>query len=75
MSAQSPEIQLKIAEWRAKARAGTLTQDEQREAIAALRADRGQIAQATGGSRTTKSAAAKAKKPDGDALLNELEGL
>ena len=36
--AQSPEMQAKIQLWRQKAREGTLTQDEMREAIAALRA-------------------------------------
>ena len=36
----SPELVSKIAHWRAKAANGTLTADEMREAIAALRADR-----------------------------------
>jgi len=75
MSAQSPELQMKIQEWRAKAREGTLTQDEMREAIAALRKDRGSVTQATAGSRTTATRKAAAKKPDGDDLLSQLEGL
>lgn len=75
MSAQSPELQMKIQEWRAKAREGALTQDEMREAIAALRKDRGSVAQATAGSKTTAARKAAAKKPDGDDLLSELEGL
>ena len=75
MSAQSPELQMKIQEWRAKAREGTLTQEEMREAIAALRKDRGSVTQATAGSKTTRTRTAAAKKPDGDDLLSELEGL
>lgn len=75
MSAQSPEMQLKIQEWRAKAREGTLTQEEMREAIAALRRDRGAVAQASAGSKVTKARTAAAKKPSGDDLLSELEGL
>jgi hypothetical protein len=65
----------KVAEWRAKARDGTLTKEEMREAIAALRAARGKTPAATGGTKTKAAAAAKAKKPDGDDLLSELEGL
>lgn len=71
MSAQSPELQLQILQWRAKAREGTLTQDEMREAIRALRADRGATAQAVAGSKVTKSRAAAKAKPNGDDLLNE----
>jgi len=69
----SLDLQLKVAEWRAKARAGTLTLDETREAIKVLRAGRSLVAPATGGSKTNK--AAKAAKPSGDDLLSELEGL
>lgn len=75
MSAQSPELQLQIMAWRAKSREGTLTQEEMKEAIAALRKDRGSVPQATAGSKTTRSRAAAAKKPDGDDLLSQLEGL
>lgn len=75
MAAQSPELQLKIAQWRDKARQGTLTQDEMREAIAALRSDRTSIPQATAGSKVTKARTAASKKPDSDDLLSELEGL
>jgi hypothetical protein len=75
MSAQSPELQMKIQEWRARARDGTLTQDDMREAIAALRKDRGSVTQATAGSRTSAARKAAAKKPDGDNLLSQLEGL
>lgn len=74
-AAQSPEIQLKIQEWRAKAREGSLTQDEMREAIAVLRKDRGAIPSATAGSKTTRERKAAAAKPDSDALLGELDNL
>ncbi len=74
MSAQSPELQLKIQQWRDKARQGTLTIDEMREAIAALRKDRSSIPQATAGSKVSKARTAAAKKPSGDDLLSELEG-
>lgn len=66
-------LQIKVAEWRAKARAGTLTQDEMKQAIQVLRQGRSLIAAATGGSKTNR--AAKAAKPDADDLLSELEGL
>lgn len=66
-------LQMKVAEWRAKARAGTLTLEETKEAIKVLRQGRSLIAQATGGSKT--NAKAKAAKPSGDDLLSELEGL
>lgn len=73
MSAQSPETQLKIMEWREKSRQGTLTIDEMREAIALLRKDRGAVAQATAGSKVTKARATAAKKPSGDDLLNQID--
>ncbi|MDO8340815.1 MAG: hypothetical protein Q7T59_02495 [Candidatus Woesebacteria bacterium] len=65
-------LQLKVAEWRAKARAGTLTLEENKEAIKILRAGRALISQATGGS---KSRTAKPPTKSGDDLLSELEGL
>ena len=74
-AAQSPEVQLKIQQWRAKAREGTLTQDEMREAIALLRKDRGAIPQASAGSKTTWERKAAASKPDSNALLDELGNL
>ena len=68
------DLQLKVAEWRRKAREGTLSLEETREAITALRAGRSLIAAATGGSKTKAASKAKAK-PSGDDLLSELEGL
>ena len=66
------DLQLKVAEWRAKARAGTLTLEETREAIKVLRAGRAAVAQSTSG---TKARKAKEPTKTGDDLLSELEGL
>lgn len=63
------DLQVKIAEWRRKSRDGTITHEELLEALTHLRAGRTAAAKAS----TTKKAAAK--KPDGDALLSELDGL
>jgi hypothetical protein len=68
----SPELQSKIAHWRAKAVNGTLTADEMREAITALRQDRVGAAVA---SATSKAGKVKAAPPDASSLLDELEGL
>lgn len=65
----SPELQSKIALWRQKAVNGTLTQDEMREAILALRADRVGAAVASAASKRSK---AKAEIPDADDLLAEM---
>ena len=67
------DLQMKVETWRAKARAGTMSLDDMKEAVKVLRAGRSLIAQATGGSKT--NAKAKAVKPSGDDLLSELEGL
>lgn len=69
----SPELQSKIALWRAKSQEGTITLEEMREAIILMR----------GGRKTAQEAAASsgkkasAKKPARavDDMLNELEGL
>lgn len=70
--AMSPEMQSKIAVWRAKAEAGTLTEQEMVEAIRALRADRFGAATA---SDTAKRKRAAAAVPDADDLLKELGDL
>ena len=57
---------------RAKAREGNLTREDAKRAVQLLRADRTNLPQATAGSRVRKSTK---KQVDGDALLNELEGL
>lgn len=66
------DLQLKVAEWRAKARAGTLTLDETRDAIKVLRSGRAAVAQASAG---TKARKAKEPAKSGEDLLSELEGL
>lgn len=68
----SPEMQIKIQDWRAKARAGTLTQDEMREAMAALREDRVAAAATSAKSRAAKPGKAVVSSED---LLAELDGL
>jgi SpoU rRNA methylase family enzyme len=62
----SIEMQAKVAEWRQKARDGTLTMDEMKEAIKFLRAER--VAVAPAKQSTRKQAAAV----NTDALLGEL---
>ena len=69
MSILSPDTQAKIAEWRSKAAAGTLTLDEMREAIRVLRGER-MTASTT--ATAAKKSAAKKIIPSGDDLLNEL---
>ena len=73
--AQSPEMQAKIQLWRQKAREGTLTQGEMREAIAALRQDRVGAASVSAASREKKATAKAKKNVNSDDLLNELDGL
>lgn len=68
----SPETQAKFAIWRAKAAEGTLTIEEQKEAIAAIRGDR-RAAAVTKESATRKRA--KAIIPNADDLLDELNSL
>lgn len=73
MSNPELDLQMKVAEWRRKAREGTLTKEEMKDAIQVLRRGRSLIAAASGGSKINR--AAKAAKPNGDDLLSELEGL
>lgn len=68
----SPELNAKIALWRQQAIDGTLTQEDLREAIAALRGDRKGAAIASEKSKTKKAAASK-PAPSADDLLNELD--
>lgn len=70
----TPELNLKIAEWRQKAREGTLTREEMREGIAALRQGRVSAAIASDGARS-KSKKQNPASVDSDALLGELGGL
>lgn len=62
----NPELLSKIAEWRAKAADGTMTAEDYREAIAALRA--GRLSAAT----SSKKAPKKKEVASGDDMLKEL---
>lgn len=66
----SPEMMTKVAIWREKARNGTITTEEMKEAIVFLRAER----QAMPASSATKSRTAKPVVSATD-LLSELDGL
>ena len=68
----SPELQSKISIWRAKAVAGTLSVEEMKEAIRALRQDR---VGASIASETSRRKTAKAASPDANDLLAEMGGL
>ncbi len=72
MSAQSPELQSRIAIWRAKAIDGSLTLEDMKEAVRAMRAGRISAAYSSEAARRSK---AKSTVKDGDELLKELEGL
>lgn len=61
--------------WRQKCRDGTMTQEEYKQVIIALRAGRKATPQATGGSKTKAAAKAKPQAASGDDLLAELDGL
>lgn len=63
------QTQAKIALWRQKALEGTLTLDEMKEAVRALRAGRLTAAAA---SDTSRRKAAKAAIPSADDMLEEL---
>lgn len=70
--ALSPEMQSKVQLWRQKAREGTLTVEERREAIQLLRQDRVGAAQISAASRAKKAPKAPVNADD---LLNELDNL
>lgn len=70
--AQSPELQANIAIWRQKAIDGTLSIEETRAAIHALREGRVSAAIASDTSRAKK---AKQSIPTAEDLLAELDGL
>lgn len=69
----NPELQAKVNVWRSKAIAGTLTPEDELEAIQALREGRKSAAIASEAVRTRKAAAA-APVPSGDDLLAEMLG-
>ena len=69
----SPEMQSRVEVWRRKAIDGTLTPEEELEAVRAIRGDRRSAAVASETSRT-KKAAASVPLPSGDDLLSEMLG-
>lgn len=66
----SPEVTMQIQIWRQRAREGTLTQDEMREAIKLMRADRVSAAETSAKSKAKKAPTAVVS---GDDLLKQLE--
>lgn len=73
MTLPSPEIINKVNEWRRKAADGTITLEEQKEAILLLRQNRTSALTASAGAKKKPSAKKPAKSAD--ELLNELDGL
>jgi hypothetical protein len=71
----SQEVQLQLAEIRAKSREGTATRDELRRALELLRGDRTRAGEASGKAKTTRAAKTADKNINSDDLLSELEGL
>ena len=65
----TPEVNSKIAVWRAKAAANTLTLEDMREAIVVLRGSRVGAAHASATARQKK---AKAEIPSAEDMLSEL---
>lgn len=67
----TPELQAQIAVWRRKAADGTITLEEQKQAVIALRAGRKVAAQVSETSRK-RSGQAKAEVKSADDMLDEL---
>ena len=68
----TPELQSKFSDWRHKAISGTITTEEMKEAILALRGSRRSAADAA---KASKSRSTKGPARSVDDLLGELEGL
>lgn len=69
----TPELTQKLIDWRAKAIAGTITLEEMKEAIIALRDQRRTAVSQP--SPTTRASKAKQPTRSADDMLSELEGL
>lgn len=67
--AQSPELQSKLAVWRAKALDGSITKEEMHEAMALMRGERTGAVKASENSRRKT---ARAAVPSADELMDEL---
>ena len=66
------ETQAKVAQWRVKALANTLTQEEMVEVVRHLTAGRKSAAAASSTSKTKRVASAKIDALNGDDLLDEM---
>jgi alkylhydroperoxidase/carboxymuconolactone decarboxylase family protein YurZ len=66
----SPDESIQIQTWRAKCNAGTITQEELREALALLRRGRGGAHAASAASKAKKASKAPV---DSDDLLSQLD--
>lgn len=71
----TPDMNAKVQLWRQKARDGTLTQEEMREALTALRADRTNSHTNSGASRAKRTTAKAKANINSEDLLSELDGL
>jgi hypothetical protein len=67
----TPELQAKVAMWRSKAIAGTLTQEEMLESVKVLREGR-IAAQSAAASSTTRTKKPAGPPIDAESLLNDL---
>lgn len=71
----SQDMQVKVAEWRQKARDKTLTVEEMREAIVYMRAGRAKVGDVSAKAKTAKATKAAKVNIDSDDLLAGLEDL
>jgi hypothetical protein len=72
----SEAIMSNIQIWRMKAKEGTMTLEEARDAIAAIRKERVGASEVSAASKTKKAATAAKKAPvDVDSLMDELGNL
>ena len=71
----SMEFQAQIQIWRQRAREGTMTQDEFKQAFAHLRQDRVRASEVSAASKARKSTATAKKNVNSDDLLSELDGI
>lgn len=71
----SPELQNRIEVWRQKAASNTLSIEEMREAIAALRGSRKSASEASAASKAKPRASSRAPARAADDMLKDLEGL
>jgi hypothetical protein len=73
MIVRSPEVLNRIAEWRAKEAAGTLTIEDMRQAIIVMRENR--MGAQTAASESKSRSRAKGPSKSAEAMLDELDNL